>query len=272
MKKAKKQVLFLGLATMMLTASCGKKDKTTDPDPNKNDSTVVIVDPGIAAGSLGSVSFKYNSKKITYTSVRTKDGGIWLQQNLGANRVATSMTDQESYGDLYQWGRWDDGHQLRTPVPNVVANTTLSANNPSGLPSGGSKNYISNWWTLGSVTDTWVAKKATEVSASNGCDPCKILGAEWHIPTVANWESVLNAENITNNQTAFASNLKIPTGGWRNTNSSGISSAGTSSWYWTNKTDNQNSAIGIWIQTASVQREYKDLRSYGTSIRCVKYQ
>lgn len=271
MKIVKKQVLFLGLGTMLLTASCSKNDKNPNPDPNNNDTTVVIIDPGSTAGSLGSASFYYNKNKITYTTVRTKDGGIWLQQNLGAKRVANSMTDQESYGDLYQWGRWDDGHQVRTPAPNVVDNSTLSANNPTGLPSGGSKNYVSNWWTAGAGTDTWNASKATGVSSSNGCDPCKILGNEWHIPTVENWKSVLTAENISNNQSAYASNLKIPTGGWRNTNSTGISSAGTSSWYWTSKSDNKNAAIGVWIQSGSIAKEYKDLRSYGTSIRCVKY-
>lgn len=39
---------------------------------------------------------------------------IWLDRNLGATQVATSSTDTNSYGDLYQWGRPSDGHQLRT--------------------------------------------------------------------------------------------------------------------------------------------------------------
>ncbi|PKP05708.1 MAG: hypothetical protein CVU10_10180 [Bacteroidetes bacterium HGW-Bacteroidetes-5] len=41
-------------------------------------------------------------------------GKIWMDRNLGATRVATSSTDAEAYGDLYQWGRLSDGHQIRT--------------------------------------------------------------------------------------------------------------------------------------------------------------
>jgi hypothetical protein len=39
---------------------------------------------------------------------------IWLDRNLGASQVAASSTDSDSYGDLYQWGRSPDGHQVRT--------------------------------------------------------------------------------------------------------------------------------------------------------------
>src|SRR6056297_1536419 len=41
-------------------------------------------------------------------------GEIWMDRNLGATQVATSSTDADAYGDLYQWGRAADGHQLRT--------------------------------------------------------------------------------------------------------------------------------------------------------------
>ncbi|MFO7863559.1 MAG: hypothetical protein R6U85_06130, partial [Salinivirgaceae bacterium] len=41
-------------------------------------------------------------------------GEIWMDRNLGASQVATSSTDANAYGDLYQWGRAADGHQIRT--------------------------------------------------------------------------------------------------------------------------------------------------------------
>lgn len=49
---------------------------------------------------------------------------IWLDRNLGATQVATSSTDADSYGWLYQWGRLTDGHQIRTPAPATTS--TLS--------------------------------------------------------------------------------------------------------------------------------------------------
>lgn len=275
MKKTIFRLTLLGVAAMLTVVSCNK-DKDNDPKPspnnnnNNNNNGVTIVDPGTSFGAKGSITFTYNGEKVTYPSVRAKDGKIWMQQNLGAQRVATSMTDVESYGDLYQWGRWADGHQLRTPAPTVTAASTLSANNPSGLPAGGSKAYISGWWNGGASTDTWNAATSSGVSATNGCDPCKVLGSDWRLPTEEDWDSVLDAEGITDNATAYASNLKIPAGGWRATNSPAIASAGTSSWYWSSKASGSNGAKGIWIQSSSVRKSYEDARAYGTSVRCVK--
>jgi hypothetical protein len=40
-------------------------------------------------------------------------GQTWMDRNLGASRAATSPTDEQAYGDLYQWGRAADGHEKR---------------------------------------------------------------------------------------------------------------------------------------------------------------
>ncbi|MCD4736862.1 MAG: hypothetical protein K8R53_12530, partial [Bacteroidales bacterium] len=39
------------------------------------------------------------------TVVNDVTGKVWLDRNLGASQVATSSTDTNAYGDLYQWGR-----------------------------------------------------------------------------------------------------------------------------------------------------------------------
>ena len=51
-------------------------------------------------------------------------GKIWMDRNLGAIQVATSSTDENSYGDLYQWGRGADGHQLRTSTTTSILSST----------------------------------------------------------------------------------------------------------------------------------------------------
>ncbi len=38
-------------------------------------------------------------------------GKVWMDRNLEASQVADSLTDYNSCGDLYQWGRGSDGHQ-----------------------------------------------------------------------------------------------------------------------------------------------------------------
>lgn len=40
-------------------------------------------------------------------------GRTWMDRNLGASRAATSPTDAQALGDLYQWGRSADGHQKK---------------------------------------------------------------------------------------------------------------------------------------------------------------
>ena len=61
---------------------------------------------------------KDNPAVLNFKTVVGANGRVWMDRNLGASQVATSSTDTNSYGDLYQWGRGADGHQLR------ISNTT----------------------------------------------------------------------------------------------------------------------------------------------------
>ncbi|KAA0445290.1 MAG: hypothetical protein FXV79_06110, partial [Candidatus Thioglobus sp.] len=66
---------------------------------------------------------------LKYSPVRSVSNRIWMDRNLGASRVSTSLTDVESYGYLYQWGRENDGHQFRdsatttTKVDSIITAT-----------------------------------------------------------------------------------------------------------------------------------------------------
>jgi hypothetical protein len=61
----------------------------------------------------------YKDKTWTYQGLSYKfvysvgTGKIWLDRNLGAERVATSINDAMSYGNQYQWGRGPDGYEKR---------------------------------------------------------------------------------------------------------------------------------------------------------------
>ncbi|MBE8189724.1 MAG: hypothetical protein HAW58_02385 [Candidatus Thioglobus sp.] len=62
----------------------------------------------------------FTSEQAVATSHSQKfiavDGGrdrVWMDRNLGAQRVARSSTDADAFGYLYQWGRAADGHQQR---------------------------------------------------------------------------------------------------------------------------------------------------------------
>jgi uncharacterized protein (TIGR02145 family) len=52
---------------------------------------------------------------VSYNMITSPNTGrIWLDRNLGATKVADSHNDvKAAYGYLYQWGRRNDGHQLK---------------------------------------------------------------------------------------------------------------------------------------------------------------
>lgn len=228
------------------------------------------VDPGPTAGSTGVVNFIYKGQSVAYKTVRAKDGKIWLQQNLGSPQVAFHTNDEASYGDYFQWGRWDDGHQ--TPNSSVIAGGP-SLLNPSNIPSGNS-NFISGstastrWWGSGGLsTDTWSGTSAT---STNGKDPCVALGPGWRLPSAADWQNLKSHEDLEGAMTAFASNLKLPASGFRD-GYGGFVFRNGESFYWSSTASGNSYAIGLFISdntyTASLQATE---RGQGFTCRCVK--
>jgi uncharacterized protein (TIGR02145 family) len=228
------------------------------------------VDPGPTAGSTGVVNFVYKGQSVAYKTVRARDGKIWLQQNLGSPQVAFHTNDEASYGDYFQWGRWDDGHQTANS-PNITGGSSLL--NPSHISSG-NPNFISgasagtSWWgTGGLATDTWSGSSAT---STNGKDPCVALGAGWRSPTAADWQNVKNHEDLEGAMTAFMSNLKLPASGFRD-GYGGFVFRNGESFYWSATATGNSHATGLFISdntyTATLQATE---RGQGYSCRCVK--
>mgnify|MGYP003531106155 CR=1 FL=1 len=224
--------------------------------------------PGNNIGDTGCATFTYNGVQTTYTTVRTADGKIWIQQNLGSEAIATTATDPNSFGDLFQWGRWDDGHQSRN---SEIASTAPNPNNPAGLTND-PKFYLSNpeWWDGALATDTWNASTPDDATDTNGCDPCKALGQGWRLPTETDWEAVIEAENITNTATAFQSNLKLTVAGTRSSNN--ISNAGVRGYYWSSTVSASNTSYAkyLYYSNAIVNPGAGGFREQGSSIRCLR--
>jgi len=219
-------------------------------------------DPGDNFGDIGCVEFNYEGNTVQYATVRGNDGNIWLQQNLGSSQVATAIDDEASYGDLFQWGRWSDGHQLRNS-PTATATT----NNPSGIMEGNS-NYITGWWTPNTLTDQWNANIPSEATDTNGCDPCKALGQGWSLPTTANWTAV-TAGQITNPAKAFESFLKLPGNGYRASSNGSFTFVGARGYYWSNQTSDSGGKY-LYIGSTIANPTAGGPRGQGAGIRCLK--
>jgi uncharacterized protein (TIGR02145 family) len=206
--------------------------------------------PTYAAGSVFCASGSATVVEVTNSST----GKIWMDRNLGASQVATSSTDANSYGDVYQWGRSSDGHQCRTSVTT----STLSSGD---VPVNG------NFITTTSSPYDWRSPQNTNLwQGVNGVNnPCP---SSFRLPT----ETEINAERlswISNDPAgAFASPLKLPLAGFRN-NGGSLFDAGSASRYWSSTVSGTTSR---YLEINSSPNAYmnSNARSLANSVRCLK--
>lgn len=129
----------------------------------------------------------------------TTTGRTWLDRNLGATRVAISQNDSLSWGWFYQWGRLTDGHQIKT---SSTISTISSTDNP----------HSDKFITTSVSPDDWRSPQNSGLwQGVNGINnPCP---AGFRLPTEAELEEEALSWGSQNSAGAFASNLKISTGG-----------------------------------------------------------
>lgn len=241
------------------------------------------VTAGNNVGDTGQTELIYQDETVNYKTVRAADGYEWLQQNLGSKQIATTINDEAAYGDYFQWGRWDDGHQLKNsetsedyPTPNNPLG--LGKGNPLFFINGGSpwsSNY-DGWFANPNQDDSWNAKNIAEITANNGMDPCKAIGEKWEIPTEADWTNLMEKEKINpkddsdsrNGITrAFESNLKIVGAGARKDNS--FAFVGQRAYIWTKSASANPNFYRYVYLSGAIAGFGGDAKSHGYTVRCV---
>ena len=205
--------------------------------------------------SVGSV-FGTSGPTVIVEVTNPKTGKTWMDRNLGASRAATSSTDVESYGDLYQWGRGADGHQLR----NSATTTRQSSTDEPGNGS-----FITR--DFNSLQDWRSPKNNNLWKGVNGINnPCP---KGFRLPTRAELEEEMESWSPKDTEGALNSPLKLPMAGERSASGS-LRHAGTFGHYW-NSTDSYQlrffSDNFLWSGTG---RMHFTARAYGGSIRCIK--
>lgn len=196
-------------------------------------------------------------------------GKTWMDRNLGASRKALSKNDAQAYGDLYQWGRGNDGHQCR----NSNITTTLSSNDKPD-----NDNFILNNgpeydWRSPSNNVLWnVAGTAIHLNMIN--NPCPI---GYRVPL--NIELKYESDNFDRNANgAFSSLLKLPLPGFRS-NDVGELVLGFDGVYASNQLHNPDPNINGGVRSPRIlyfddQRltnlENTAPRNIGFSVRCIK--
>lgn len=190
-------------------------------------------------------------------------GKCWLDRNLGATQVATSSTDVDAYGDVYQWGRLADGHQLRTASITFTQSSSDTPGNANFIVGGGGGQD----WRNPANDNLW--------QGVNGINnPCP---AGFRLPTAQEFTDEINSwpTNQRNLAGAINSPLKMPAAG-RRAATGGFSDVGSVGRYWTSSTISGNSAVN----TLSFSNSFADFipsafvdawnRANGQSVRCIK--
>ncbi|MFY9145323.1 MAG: FISUMP domain-containing protein [Bacteroidales bacterium] len=186
--------------------------------------------------------------------VTSTKGKIWMDRNLGASRAATSSTDALAYGDLYQWGRFADGHQCRKSGTTI----TLSSSDTPGHGDFIKTSVVPYDWRNPQNNSLW--------QGVNGINnPCP---KGYRLPTEAEWQEELKSWDPTNATGAYASTLKLPKAGYRDYNSGNYDGSGQVGNYWSSTVQSTNSYYLYFIDTkADLNHNY---RAQGYSVRCIK--
>ena len=175
-------------------------------------------------------------------------GRTWMDRNIGATRAATSSTDSEAYGHLFQWGRNPDGHELRTSGTT----TTLSS---TDVPGHG--DFIL-------APDTPYDWR----SPQNALLWQGIIQDGWRLPTDAEWEEDILSWATDNSAGAYGSVLKLPVAGNRNGSSGSLNVVGLVGFYWSSTVDGGGSRF--LVVGSSLAYTTNSARADGFSVRLIK--
>ena len=181
-----------------------------------------------------------------------------MDRNLGASQVAASGTDALAYGDLYQWGRGADGHQVRTSGTTTTLSSTDQPGNSNFILVAG--NSLTFDWRSPQNTNLW--------QGVNGVNnPCP---SGYRLPTDTEWAAELLSWGSNNNAAgALASPLKLPLAGYRNFIDGSIASLGSSGYYWSSTVNGTDSRSLSFTSGSAIVTNF-DRRGYGNSVRCIK--
>jgi hypothetical protein len=183
-------------------------------------------------------------------------GRCWMNRNLGAIQVATSLSDSNAYGDLYQWGRRGEGHQNRTsPTTTVLSSYDVSWYRAFVKTSEEPHDWRNPqnhklWQGLGGINN-----------------PCP---QGFRLPTAYEWSVEIASWGSKDPDGAFESPLKLVLAGYRGYSSASIRNSGLEGYYWSSSVDGGESLYLIIAGDYAVVSAVDGSRAYGQSIRCIK--
>jgi len=200
------------------------------------------------------IVFNYFGNNVTYGTVVGQNGTCWMDRNLGASAVATSYNHSAAYGDLFQWGRLADGHQLRTSLTTTALSSSDIPNHSDLITSSSSPND----WRSPQNDTLWLGATGTN-------NPCP---ANWRLPSFTELDDERNQWSAQNYNGAFTSPLKLTAGGYRASGSGTFGGVNTMGRYWS-YTIGTTGSFGLAFDASSTSMSNVG-RGNARSVRCIK--
>lgn len=220
----------------------------------------------IRAYATNSVGTSYGPEvSIAFiNTVTSAQGRIWMDRNLGATQAATGSTDAASFGDLYQWGRAADGHQLYNSTTTSTQFSSSTTNNGNFVAASGTN--LRDWLAT-SDPNLW--------QGVNGVNnPCP---KGFRIPTKQEWTDETATWSSQDANGAYASPLKLPyVNNLRCYFGSGVYAQVGAVYYWTSDVDEVitdswylNKSYALKLEPSAKSFPAFE-RGYGFSGRCIQ--
>lgn len=194
-------------------------------------------------------------------------GKIWMDKNLGAASVATSSTDNNGYGHLFQWGRTADGHEvLGRPNPTEANATVPTGTSGTAAAPVASGSEGTTFITVGVAPYDWLSTQDDNrwYGEPSLNDPCP---AGYRVPSDYEWQAERNTWATKNSAGAFTA-LKLPVAGNRYFSNGSLYFVGSYGFYWSSTVSGTNARnLNFNSSTAYM---YSGYRAYGFSVRCIK--
>ncbi|MEM9051585.1 MAG: PEGA domain-containing protein [Bacteroidota bacterium] len=188
-------------------------------------------------------------------------GRTWMDRNLGALRVANDIQDKMAMGDLYQWGRFSDGHQCRSSKNTSALSSTAVPNHGYFIlaPDYRGMDIPDFDWLIGEHDNLW--------NGTHGLNnPCP---SNFRIPTNTEWEEEIDTWKSKDINGGFESTLKIVFTGTRHITKGYLYNDHVFGMYWgIHSSNNESMRFTITSYSAEVNEESGSASGYG--IRCIK--
>ena len=241
-------VTFINAPDFETKQSYTFKAIATDTTGNSTSQNILIT---ILNYDINHNGFSYESITSPYTN------RIWLDKNLGADEVCSTVYSTACFGDYYQWGRDTDGHEKY--ASSLISTQATNIDNVGGsfITTDTTHNY--DW---AHEFDSDGALREAKWSKTDGSSVCP---KEYRVPTAQELsDETINIEQPTQQ---FDNFLGLPYSGYRSFSDGIIASYGFYGSVWSSSANGFSSKHLYFDMTMDVKNR---TRAYGHSVRCIK--